>query len=313
MAPIIGALSMRTVARGDLERVVRHLDDQVIRGEIAWKTAQNVWAVVTRMFRDACRSKSTELRVRDDNPARDVEGTDRGAVKTKAYLYPSEFLQLVGCEAVDVRWRRWVACAVYTFTRESELAAMEHPDVDVVHGVAHVHQQADREGAPPRELKTDEGARRFNVEPELLPLLRAMHDAADGEGRLFPELPDRRHVARWLKTAMRTAGLTRRELYTSTATRRAMRFHDLRSTGITWCAIRGDDPLKIQRRAGHTSLETTQEYIREAEVNREGFGEVFPPLPASVWTGIGPKNAGSSGITDGGAGSRTLAQLLRKT
>ena len=26
--------------------------------------------------------------------------------------------------------------------------------------------------------------------------------------------------------------------------------HDLRGTGLTWRAIRGDDPLKIQQRAG---------------------------------------------------------------
>jgi hypothetical protein len=54
-------------------------------------------------------------------------------------------------------------------------------------------------------------------------------------------------------------------------------------------AVRGDDPLKIQERAGHTDFETTQGYIRMAEGLREGFGEVFPPLPPELLesTGVG--------------------------
>ena len=35
-----------------------------------------------------------ELRVRKDNPARDVAGPDRGAATGKQYLWPSEFQRL---------------------------------------------------------------------------------------------------------------------------------------------------------------------------------------------------------------------------
>ena len=52
-------------------------------------------------------------------------------------------------------------------------------------------------------------------------------------------------------------------------------FHDLRATGITWCAVRGDDPLEIKQRAGHATFGTTEGYIREAENLRDGFGDVF--------------------------------------
>jgi hypothetical protein len=48
-------------------------------------------------------------------------------------------------------------------------------------------------------------------------------------------------------------------------TRKAITLHDLRATGITWCAVRGDDALKIKQRAGHASFSTTEGYIREAE------------------------------------------------
>jgi hypothetical protein len=43
-----------------------------------------------------------------------------------------------------------------------------------------------------------------------------------------------------------------------------------RATGITWMAVRGDDPLKIKQRAGHTTFQTIEGYIREAEAVRSG-------------------------------------------
>jgi hypothetical protein len=64
-------------------------------------------------------------------------------------------------------------------------------------------------------------------------------------------------------------------------TRKALAWHDLRATRIAWMAIRGDDPLHIQHRAGHTCFfATTQGYIRQAEAVRAWFGDVFPPLDA---------------------------------
>jgi hypothetical protein len=74
-------------------------------------------------------------------------------------------------------------------------------------------------------------------------------------------------------------------LFVSDPTRKAITFHDLRATGITWCAVRGDDPLKIVQRAGHADFDTTQIYLREAENLAAGFGEVFPPLPADLLRG----------------------------
>jgi hypothetical protein len=47
-------------------------------------------------------------------------------------------------------------------------------------------------------------------------------------------------------------------------------------------AVRGDDPLKIKQRAGHSTFSTTEIYIREAESIRQGFGEPFPALPSCL-------------------------------
>jgi hypothetical protein len=57
-------------------------------------------------------------------------------------------------------------------------------------------------------------------------------------------------------------------------------------------ALRGEDPLRIQRRAGHADFDTTQIYIREAEALGRHIGEPFPPLPGALCGNVeGPGNA----------------------
>ena len=134
-----------------------------------------------------------------------------------------------------------------------------------------------------------------------------MHKKADGKGSVVELQPD--HMARllrsWLKTAL--GDKLRPELHQATATRKALTWHDLRATGATWMAVRGDDPLKIKQRCGHASFSTTEIYIREAEAVRDGFGDVFPPLPDSLL-----KDDESSGESSGGRGRRAKS-LLRGT
>lgn len=85
------------------------------------------------------------------------------------------------------------------------------------------------------------------------------------------------NMARKLRVYLRRAGVMRPELHKPTSTRAPLSWHDLRATGLTWLAVRGDDPLKIKQRAGHTTFQTTEGYIREAGAVREGFGDLFPP------------------------------------
>jgi integrase len=69
---------------------------------------------------------------------------------------------------------------------------------------------------------------------------------------------------------------------TTDTTRKQLTFHDLRATGITWMALRSDEPIKIMRRAGHEDIATTMGYVREAENLMHSVGEPFPPLPAAL-------------------------------
>jgi integrase len=288
--PHIAALEIRAVTRNDLKRLVSALDTKARVGfyrtaegkrqRFGFKSAICAWSVTRALFRDAQRAKAIELCVRDDNPADGVAAPDTGAKKAKTYLWPSEFAALVASERVPVRWRRLFALAIGTYARAGELAALEWGDVDLDHGAIHIHRSTDRTRAHRKGTKT-EAARRIPIEPTLLPLLRALHAEAKGRGPVV-RMPSTGKQSARLRIYLARVGITRADLFVSDATRKAMTFHDLRATGITWCAVRGDDPLKIMQRAGHADFVTTQIYLREAENLGSGFGAVFPPLPADV-------------------------------
>ncbi|MGD0679646.1 MAG: site-specific integrase [Polyangiaceae bacterium] len=277
IAPATGGKHVRDWTADDFRRLSRELDAKVQAGALKWKTAWNIWGTASRMSKDAVRSKRDDLRVRDDDPARNVAGPDRGAHTSKQYLYPSEFLRFVACDEVPLAWRRLVALAIYLYPRAGELRVLQwEEDVDLEHGTVHVHRARNRDTGGTKSTKTKH-ARRFNIEPNLLPLLRTMQSESNARGPVIA-MPSERTLARALRGWIKRAGVTRTELFVADATRKAITFHDLRATGITWMAIRGDDPLRIQQRAGHEDFTTTQGYIREAEAVRDGFGEVFPSL-----------------------------------
>jgi len=290
--PLLGSLEIAHVTRDDLKRLVASLDLKAQTGfystgagdrrSFGWKTAVNVWSVARALFRDACGAKRIDLCVRDDNPAAGVAGPDIGAKKAKAYLWPSEFAKLVACERVPLKWRRMFAITTYLYARAGEANALRWEDVDLDRGVVHIHQSVNRETGALKATKTDE-ARRVPIERALLPLLQAMHDETKGKGNVAPIRSMDRKLSRQLRRCLLLAGVNRAELHaTNDPTRKAITFHDLRATGITWCAVRGDDPLKIKQRAGHATFTTTEGYIREAENLRDVFGDVFPVLPGDL-------------------------------
>ena len=202
--------------------------------------------------------------------------------REKQFLYPSELIQLVSYPGLPVRWRRAIALAVYLFPRHGELRALRWESVDLEHGSVHFHESFERRT---REVKSTKGkrGRRVAIEPALMPLLRVMHEESGGEGFVCP-MPNR--MADRLRGWLVAAGLTRRELTDDkSATTRPLAWHDLRASGITWRAVRGDEAMKISQAAGHRDLSTTMIYVRTAEALGPGFGEPFPPLPSCLLEG----------------------------
>lgn len=300
VTPTLGPLDPRAFTRDDVERLRDGLDRSIVGGRMAWKTAANVWTLVTTICGDMVNAKRRDFRVRSDNPSRDVKPPERGVRKAKQYLYPSEFLALVSCPDVPLSWRRAVAIAVYTFARDGELRALrwDAGDLDLEHGVLSITKAYNTDAKRVASTKTGH-TRRFAIEANLLPLLSVMKKEARKKGALLT-LDLQGEMARRLRKHLITARVERPELHKGSPSRKPLTFHDLRATGITWMAVRGDDPLKIKQRAGHTTFQTTEGYIREAEAIREGFGAVFPPLPAALLDPLGVSDGVSDSDTDEG-------------
>jgi integrase len=154
-------------------------------------------------------------------------------------------------------------------------ARAAHTDID--HGIVDITQAFNRRN--PGEVKGTKSdvPRGFAVEANLLPLLEAMRPT-DGQG-LVANLPSERAMAANLRRRLWKAGVRRAALHEPSTTSMHLTWHDLRATGATWMAVRGDDAHKTMQRCGQKSFSTTMLYVREGEAIREGFGEPFPVLP----------------------------------
>lgn len=288
VVPVLEGRPIAAVSRSDLERVVRHLDAAVADKRISAKTAGNVWGDVTGMFAQAHKSKVPELQVRADDPTRDVAPPDDGIDKAKPVLYPDELVKLLSCERVPVQRRRLYALAVYFAARANELAALRTTDIDLDHGTVTIERQRDRKTDGDRATKTKR-VRVTDIEPAIAPLVEAMVQATKRGERIIPadeEMPTDEMRATTLRADLLTAGITREALHVGTAERLHFWFHHLRDTGLTWMAVRGDDPLRIQWRGGHTDFGTTQRYIAQGRLLAMGgaFRRVpaFPPIPPCI-------------------------------
>ncbi len=188
--PKLGALDVRTFGREDVERLVEDLDRKISlsashEGHLSWKTASNVWVLVSKMCKDMADAKHRELRVREDNPAARVAPPERGDARAKNYLYPSEFRRLVECTAIDVTFRTLYTAAVYTYARAGEMDALTWEDVDLEHGVIHITKAVDRETGKVKSTKSGT-TRRIPIDDELRPLLDRLYAEAKGNSPMPP-------------------------------------------------------------------------------------------------------------------------------
>ena len=305
----VGRLQIADVTSQNLETLVASLEAKIRGGQLKWKTAVNVWTIVTKMFADAKGGRVRALRVRADNPAAGVAGPDPAlrVQRRKSYLYPTEFLQLLSSEKVPVRWARIYALAVYTYGRAGEQAALTCADVDMQARTIEFFKQICAKTGEQRETK-ESIKYAIPIEPNLLPLLAQLITEAGGSGPLLRAdtaagqrqgLP-RNDASRKLRRHLKMAGVTREALFSSDPLRKPLTFHDLRGTAATWMALRGDAPLTIQQRVGHRQFSTTQLYIREAEVVGKGseIGEPFPELPERLLGSAKPPAAGARIVHD---------------
>jgi integrase len=247
--------------------------------------ARNVWSVLTSVMKEAATSKRRDLRVRTDNPCTTVQPPDKTDARAKTFVYPSEFLELMACEAVPRAWRELYAVACYLYLRPGELRALVWSDVDFAAGVVHVTKAYDEDSATVKAPKTRNGVRDVPIPATLVPLLKMMHDRDDAPGGavvpLMGTVSERRRAGHMRKHFV-AAKIDRARLTEQSSTTMQINFRSWRDTGITWLALQGTTLAKMQRRAGHERIETTSGYVKAAEDFTGSIGDPFSPLPACL-------------------------------
>lgn len=283
IAPHLAHLPIAKVGREDVERVRDGLDVAVRTNVIRPKTAQNVWAVLTTAFKAARNAKDRTLRVREDNPCADVLPPDDGPSRAKHWLFPREAEALFACAAVPLEWRRTFAVAIFTGLRPEESAELRWKDVDFAAGELHVTRAFGWRSKVVELPKSQAGIRRVPLEPELVPLLKAMGHGKSPDDLVVPFVRTgggKDKLAPKFRRSLEATGACRPAIFETTETHVAIGFRACRDTYATWSAIAGRAIATVATRLGHEGLETTRGYYREVE-DRPGLqGAPFPSLVA---------------------------------
>lgn len=302
--PRIGTVLMSKVTRDMLEqRVSAYLDEQVDAGTIGWKTALNIWGEVTAGFAFATRGrtkdgrKNLSLRCLETNPAESAAGPSKGTTKIKPFLRPDELRKLLSCTRVKLHRRQVYAVAVFTGMRQAELRGLRVRDVDFDAMQISVVRQI--KGKIEKQRTKNGRGRVVAIEPNLVPLLRALCEGKTADQRILRMQVGSNHPAEQLRADLLKAGCTREALHVGPddPMRAPMRFHNLKDTCGVHMVMRGDEPAHIQWRLAHGDLRTTEIYIREAKYQAgPNFGEPLAPIPSELIEG-----SKDGGIVDGTA------------
>jgi integrase len=291
ISPTIGHKPMTSVTKDDVEDIRDAMDEAIQEGRIAPKYAQNAWGELAVSFSEAANAKDRTLRCITVDPTTGVKPPERGPSKSKVYPFPSEALAVFACADVALAWRELHAVACYTGMRPGELRVLEWPDVDLADGTIRVTKAWDYDHERVKPTKTGE-SRVIPIEPHLVPLLQLMHDRVDGKGPVVPLLSNTNDdkLAIHTRAHFVLAGCKRARLTAHNAAELQLRFRSWRDAYVTWSIIRGDDVVKVQRRAGHRLIQTTMRYAVEAENRGASFGTPFPRLPAALLLSKLPAN-----------------------
>ncbi len=181
--------------------------------------------------------------------------------KAMAYLYPDEDAQLLACVKVPLPHRLLWGFLAREGMRLGEALSLTFGDLDLERGAVKLDKNKTDD---PRAWVLSPGvanaikALRPNVEPTELVFV-------DEQGNQF----DSRSLPAVLRAHLRKAGITRPELFETTAQRMRMRVHDLRSTFVTVALANGRSESWISDRTGHKSSQMINHYKRTARTLSE--------------------------------------------
>ena len=221
----------------------------------------------------------------------------KGSNKAKTLLYPDEDAKLLGCTEIPFERRLAYGILIREGMRLSELAQLNWRDVDLEHGRVRLDKN-----------KTDD-PRAWALSPDVARTLAWWKKESDADDDGLVIRIDLTHGVRWLRGHhlwkpgdtksrqgdLRTAGVTRPELFERTKVRQPLRLHDLRASFVTISLANSKTEQWVTDRTGHKSSAMLALYTRQARTWAEiGMGTLgyldalLPEVPDPTHT-VRPK------------------------
>ena len=298
--PVIGHLPVDAITLDDCEAVVKRLP-----ADLETATRRNVLQLITRLLTIA----TYPLRLISSSPV--PKGFLPRTSKKKAfgYLYPDEDRRLMACTQIPLEFRLLWGFLMREGMRSDEAASLVWSDLDLVRGAVRLD-----------ENKTDD-PRQWALSPGVAEALRALRTKLRAQAKPSDHVflrPEGHAIASVgifklpgiLRRHLRLIGLQkeRPELFTSSASRRQIRVHDLRASFITVALANGRSESWISDRTGHRSSIMIATYKRRARtVGELDLGDLAPLNEAIPELSPGPALDGG---LDGGGNSASKSLVI---
>lgn len=187
------------------------------------------------------------------------------------FLYPDEYVRLMRCPEVAIKYR-----VLYGFIVREGLRIMEAVRIRWEH-LAQMPNGRWLLDVP--DTKTGR-ALNFVLNPGTGEVLQALRKLLpeDSEGPFaWLSTSAIKHAAKNLRRHIQTSGTTRPRLLFNQGRLRRLREHDLRSTFVTWCKLAGIDNETISAHTGHESSTMIARYNRsKATIEHLGLPPYLP-------------------------------------
>jgi integrase len=191
----------------------------------------------------------------------------KSANKAKTLLYPADDAKLMACISIPIERRFAYGILIREGMRASELAGLHWRDLDLEHG----RIRLDRNKTSDR--------RAWALSPDVARTLAWWKEQTGGEDSDLVLMLDLKHAVHWLRGAeawkagdppsqagdLRTAGITRAELFERTDQRQPLRCHDLRASFVTLSLAGGRTEQWVRDRTGHQSSAMLALYTRQRQ------------------------------------------------
>ncbi|HVY45478.1 MAG TPA: site-specific integrase [Minicystis sp.] len=225
-----------------------------------------------------------KLRPEGSNPIKKYLRPDRDPEKFYNFLYPSELLAVLGSKGIPLGRRVLYVLGCYCGLRKESLYSLLWSGVDLKHGTITVYKAKGKKRADGAD-----GGRPlfFQADPSVMLVLRAWREHCGSPApaeRVLREVGcELRHdEAKMLREDLRAVGVTRELLFLDAANVEPLRFHDLRSTFVTWARRAGRSDAWIAERTGHLTQTMIDRYTRQAQTLADLNYEPFPNLVNAI-------------------------------